>query len=306
MRAAEPGDAKPETKATSPTAAQTNETAEAIQDLAQLQGPWEVVQEILDDGLNTRKEASQTRSLVFANGTLTITTHADPKGRKFQIRLDPSKAPRAIDLTALTGDYAGAKTRGIYRIEGNMLRICIPNSEEVTQRPSDFVVKEESQLVLWTLRRARPVGLLVPVGIVNPSDVKKELERLQGTWEVIEQVGEDGGKVWKQAGNGWKFIITKGRIESVYAQTDPKELHRDEFLFKLDPTSLPKRIDLKYSQKTELWPNGYSLYGIYQIDGDRLQICQSQEADNEKSRPTGFVVELSSRQTLLKLKRIWP
>jgi uncharacterized protein (TIGR03067 family) len=237
---------------------------------------------------------------------LTIATHVDPKGRKFQVRLDPTKTPRAIDLTALDGDYAGAKSRGIYRIEGNMLKICIPNSEEVTERPSDFVVREESQLVLWTLWRARSVGLLVPVGMVNASVVKNELEKLQGTWEVIEQVGDDGGRVWKQAGNGWKFIITKGRIESVYAQTDPKELHRDEFLFKLDPTSLPKRIDLRYPKKTEKWPNGYSGYGIYQIDGDRLQICQSQEADNEKSRPTGFLVEGKSNRTLLKLKRISP
>jgi uncharacterized protein (TIGR03067 family) len=307
MTAAEPADGKQETEAGSPTHAQANETAEVNRDLEQLRGPWEVVQEVLDDGLNTWKEAGQTRSLVFAKGILTIGSHGDPKGRKFQVRLDPNKTPKAIDLTALDGDSAGAKARGVYRIEGNMLKLCIANSEEVTERPTDFVVREGSQLVLWTLRRTRTVGLLVPVGMVNASVVKKELEKLQGTWEVVEQTGDDAGKVWKRGGEGWKFVITKGRIDSIYyATANPKEVQKDEFLFKLDPTSLPKRIDLKYPRKTERRPNGFNIYGIYQLEGDGLQICESQDANNEKSRPTEFAAEAKSNQTLLKLKRISP
>lgn len=65
-------------------------------------------------------------------------------------RLDPTRSPKAIDLTYADGQVY----RGIYKLEGDHLKTCIavPGQE----RPTRFVSKPDSGWGLTVYRRARP------------------------------------------------------------------------------------------------------------------------------------------------------
>jgi uncharacterized protein (TIGR03067 family) len=49
------------------------------------------------------------------------------------IRLDPDAEPKAFDFVATAGPQAGTTARGIYRIEGERLAMCLGS-----QRPGEF------------------------------------------------------------------------------------------------------------------------------------------------------------------------
>src|ERR687894_1347355 len=118
-------------------------------DLDKLQGTWEV----------TSMEMGGKAIKVFP-GKITVTFTGDrmvmdgplaaPEGEKpvppeFTVKLDPSKNPKAIDTVALTGKFPGKTQRGIYRLEGDELTLCLPN-QEAEGRPTEFESPAGSQL----------------------------------------------------------------------------------------------------------------------------------------------------------------
>jgi len=61
------------------------------------------------------------------------------------IRLDPAADPKAFDLTATEGPQEGAIARGIYRVDGDALMMCLGD-----ERPSRFTGATEAALVELT------------------------------------------------------------------------------------------------------------------------------------------------------------
>src|SRR5262245_32125913 len=51
-------------------------------------------------------------------------------------KLDPSKAPKAIDVTMTEGPNEGAVMLGIYEIDGDMLKVCF--DPQGKKRPTEF------------------------------------------------------------------------------------------------------------------------------------------------------------------------
>ena len=60
--------------------------------------------------------------------------------------LDPSKTPKAIDFRPAGGQYKDKTLRGIYEIDGGMLKICFAEPDK--ERPAEFNSKAGSG---WTL-----------------------------------------------------------------------------------------------------------------------------------------------------------
>jgi uncharacterized protein (TIGR03067 family) len=73
--------------------------------------------------------------------------------RSLSFKLDPSKNPKAIDFIVLDGDKKGEKGPGIYDLDGDRLRMCLPNAE-ITERPTEFAAPQGSMLIVMTLKRA--------------------------------------------------------------------------------------------------------------------------------------------------------
>jgi len=69
-------------------------------------------------------------------------------------KVDPSRAPRTLDVTRSEGPRKGETVLAIYEVKGDSLRTCfaLPGRE----RPTGFTPKEGSGHVLRTYKRVKP------------------------------------------------------------------------------------------------------------------------------------------------------
>ena len=73
--------------------------------------------------------------------------------RKSKIRLDPSKSPKEIDITALDGPGPGTTYPGIYSLEKGQLRLCYSRTKD---RPKEFKTGRGELQELVILERVKP------------------------------------------------------------------------------------------------------------------------------------------------------
>jgi uncharacterized protein (TIGR03067 family) len=136
------------------------------------------------------------------------------------------------------------------------------------------------------------VGVMLASSGVQADDAKKDLEQLQGTWQMVShEVDGKPDEALKGAVRvveGDKFTIKKG----------------DEVLrtatMKLDPTKKPKWIDITFTEGPE---KGKVRRGIYVLEGDTQKICYG---NLDKERPTEFVSKPGTGHRLVVFKRVKP
>lgn len=90
--------------------------------------------------------------MVFAGDKIRYTVELPGFDLGFRYKLYPDQQPEAIDLElTATPDHKGIglKTYGIYRLEGDSLKIC----HSKTKRPADFNAGKGSHNVLIVLKR---------------------------------------------------------------------------------------------------------------------------------------------------------
>jgi uncharacterized protein (TIGR03067 family) len=135
--------------------------------------------------------------------------------------------------------------------------------------------------------RSKVVVLLAVVfasaGIVAGGDDKGDLKKFAGTWSVVSAV--KGGKDAPEGELNDVRITFKGDKMTFKKGDDSKE-----GTIKIDATTKPRQI--------EVMIEGKSHPGIYKFEGDRLQLCVSQD-----ERPTEFKSAEGSKTMLIILKR---
>jgi uncharacterized protein (TIGR03067 family) len=120
--------------------------------------------------------------------------------------------------------------------------------------------------------------------------VKKELEKLQGTWKVVKAIKEGRAKSDDEL-KEMHAVITADKL-TVKLTVKASEDLSETTPFTIDPSKQPTTIDLTIGKRT--------LQGIYELDKDTLKICVSLEEDK---RPTEFTSTDKSRTSLLILQR---
>jgi uncharacterized protein (TIGR03067 family) len=133
------------------------------------------------------------------------------------------------------------------------------------------------------------VGLLI--GAQARDDVKKEKEKLKGSWSVVSvevAPGEKGpsDKDVKEM----KFLFGQTGEDSMSLKSGEKE--DKPGTFKIDPAKMPKEIDLVPQQ-------GKAVKGIYKLDGDTLVVCATSRGD----RPKEFKPNGEAKVSVVTLKR---
>src|SRR5262245_41917808 len=128
---------------------------DAKKDLEQIKGTW-TVEEFKVNGREAPKDVREALKMVFDGDKMTFGGGKGEEAREFTFKLDPDKKPKVIDTTALTGPYKGNTQAGIYKLDGDTLTICMSNDPKAKEAPADFESKEGSNLVLFTLKRAKP------------------------------------------------------------------------------------------------------------------------------------------------------
>jgi uncharacterized protein (TIGR03067 family) len=131
-------------------------------DLDKVQGTWTVAAGE-ENGKAIPKEIAETRTFTFTGDKAVVGISAGPANAQppikptlpeFTFKLDPTKKPKTIDVTFLNGEEKGRTRLGIYQLEGDELKVCMP-TEERTDRPSDFKAPKGSDLNVVTLKRSK-------------------------------------------------------------------------------------------------------------------------------------------------------
>jgi uncharacterized protein (TIGR03067 family) len=105
-----------------------------------LQGTWRAAR-IETGGSLVPAEIAATVRYIF-DGNRVRLMEGDQSAGEGVIRLDPEADPKTFDFTATAGPQAGTTARGIYRIEGDTLTMCLGE-----ERPSAFCGAGEAALV---------------------------------------------------------------------------------------------------------------------------------------------------------------
>jgi uncharacterized protein (TIGR03067 family) len=129
-----------------------------------LDGVWELQSEFAD-GKEVQCAPDRIKSLatfqgksevvrIIVKGTGTIVVLAGPFDEGyFGLKIDATKKPKIIDVTAEEGRAKGETRLGIYEVKGDVLRICqAPSGED---RPTEFSSKEGTGWTLKTFKRAK-------------------------------------------------------------------------------------------------------------------------------------------------------
>lgn len=108
--------------------------------------------------------------------------------------------------------------------------------------------------------------LALTVGVLLAADapddlVKKEKERLQGTWQIV--TAEEDGKANKQVSG---FFIFKDDKLTISTTNDKKSIDSE---YRLDPGKKPKEIDFS----TTIEGKTKVQQAIYSVIDDELRLC---------------------------------
>jgi uncharacterized protein (TIGR03067 family) len=118
-------------------------------------------------------------------------------------------------------------------------------------------------------------GLLL--GAEGPKDdVKKEKEKLQGTWKAmkVEERGQskDDDQDHRLIFSGDEFILKEG--DRIIGKGK----------FKIDLSKAPKEIDMEITEARKEEHKGKTGLGIYTLEGDDLQWCVCQPGETERPK----------------------
>jgi uncharacterized protein (TIGR03067 family) len=128
---------------------------DAKKDQDALQGAWRAVSS--ETGGKDQTEQFKDHLLVFEGVTFAL-KKGDDVGLKGTFKLDPSKEPRAIDITITEGGQDGDKGKvlhGIYELGKGTLKWCTAGPDG-TDRPTEFSTKEGINHMLVTLKKEKP------------------------------------------------------------------------------------------------------------------------------------------------------
>lgn len=139
------------------------------------------------------------------------------------------------------------------------------------------------------------VGLAISLVAQEPSPNSRTIQ-LQGVWELVyQQINGKRLPDEKAAATlHGTMVLTVDKIR--YTVDLPK--FDFEFSYRLHSDQRPGAIDLEITDAPDKLGVGTKLLGIYAVEGRKLKICY-----NRNARPTEFVAEEGSHNTLIVLTR---
>ncbi len=115
-----------------------------------IQGTWQMQTAELA-GKEFPEEIRKSIKLVLTGDKYLVTAGKEPD--EGTCKLDPSKTPKALDITGVKGPNVGKTFLAIYELKGDELRVCYDLSGK--QRPKEFKTSEGTQLFLVTYKRQK-------------------------------------------------------------------------------------------------------------------------------------------------------
>jgi len=223
------------------------DTEKNKKELAKFDGVWTVESAAIDGSPDPDLKG---KTVTFAEGQVTT-----PK-MKGPFSVDVSKDPKWIEAPGPDD----LPIPGIYKLDDNTLTWCMSIAEKaqfggkdiwkIGTRPETFDAKKA---VLLVLKRQEKKEDSKNGGVDN----KKEAAKLDGVW-IIQSLALHG-KTQKDF-EGAEYVFANGMVTFPGSEPGP---------FSVDAGKDPKTIDMAASKEL-------TFLGIYQLDGDKLQLCTNE------------------------------
>ena len=125
---------------------------EAIKkDRKRYEGTWQVVS-LEVDGNKVAEDAKKITVINEADGRWAIEVEGKVIARGTS-EIDPTKKPKAVDLTVTEGDGKGQIHLGTYEFKGDTRKVCLAPAGK--DRPAEFSSKAGSGHILVVLKRVK-------------------------------------------------------------------------------------------------------------------------------------------------------
>jgi RNA polymerase sigma factor (sigma-70 family) len=323
---ADDGKAKPQIKPAEPPK----------EDKDTLQGTWRIVTAevegvVFGEGRPEIKDNRLTfeKSSVTLSGKIFHSPQVKKEPEDFKgvgtFTLETTKDPRVIVLTWETNPWNDKKDftqRGVYALEGESLKLCLPMANEDKQPlPTEFSAKFGSKRSLWTLKRdpapekggekQQPPGLpddgKAKAQSKPAGTPKEDKDTLQGTWRLVtaETDGLRSGEGRPEL-KDHRLIMEKSSFTFFYTPpskpSEPGNTTKAVGTFTVDTTKDPRVIVLTW--ETNPWNDkkDFTQRGIYALEGESLKLCLSLD-EGDKNPPTEFSTNVGSKRSLWTFKR---
>jgi uncharacterized protein (TIGR03067 family) len=121
-------------------------------DMEKFQGRWRIASVIVDGREAGLPQLKDARLVVQGNE---YTSTIGDQVLKVRFKLDPTRAPKAVELTYQDESTENRTFPGVYTLDGDVFTICRPTRPE-GPRPTEFTAPAESKQVLIVLKREKP------------------------------------------------------------------------------------------------------------------------------------------------------
>ncbi len=274
--------------------------ARHVEQLRALEGTWEIATLELDGAAMPPSMVSTSRVLIDGDRF-----RSEMPGSLYEgvFTIDVETDPHRIDIDFAQGPEAGNRNMGVFRLEGDTMRLCLDTTG--AGRPADFRTSPGSGHALETLRRASgarpaavtgaaakspPAPALPDHAAFHPTDCPL-LASLQGEWIALT-VQSDGQALpphmlatGRRTARGNEVAVSFGGQVMIHAQV------------RLDASHDPAHIDYLLLAGPH---KGAIQMGIARLEGDEARFCMAAPG---KPRPASFESPRGSGNTLSLWRR---
>ncbi len=116
-----------------------------------LQGDWTMVALEVD---GKKANANQTKTWLLVVEGNKYNPGSGSESIEYTFRIDPTRVPKAIDLTPVDGPHEGRVFRAVYALEGDLLTVCRP-LDPSADRPAGLTARRGSGMtrVVWKRKK---------------------------------------------------------------------------------------------------------------------------------------------------------
>jgi len=121
----------------------------AKKERAKFKGTWKITK--VENAKGETDEFKGAELRFDEDGTMELKHNEETK--KATYKVNPAAKPKELDIKI---DEDGGKTiRGIYQFEKDKLKLCVDANPDMSERPTEFGVKDNRAILLVTLERAK-------------------------------------------------------------------------------------------------------------------------------------------------------
>jgi uncharacterized protein (TIGR03067 family) len=142
--------------------------------------------------------------------------------------------------------------------------------------------------------------LTVALGLTKDDAVKKEMDKFQGEWIVVnaehkgKNLSEDDRKKLGDAYLLTRIRIKDDKLRCWIKEKDNEPKEGEDTAFKLDITKSPARIS---------FGQNYELSAVYKLEGDKLKVCVDIEVLQSREPPASLDTSKNERAYAFVFKR---